>query len=40
MSEVTYDYDSPVDFFMPNAVTFNRKFYLRPRKSDEVTRTN
>lgn len=40
MSEVTYAYDSPVNFFMPNAVTFNRKFYLRPRKSDEVTKSN
>ncbi len=40
MSEVTYSYDSPVDVMMPNAVTFNRKFYLRPRKSDKVAKTN
>ena len=40
VSEVTYDYDSPVNFFMPNAVSFNRKFYLRPRKSDEVAKAN
>ncbi len=40
MSEVTYSYDSPVDLMMPNAVTFSRKFYLRPRKSDKVARTN
>lgn len=40
MSEVTYSYSSPVTFFMPNAVTFTRKFYLRPRKSDKVTRTS
>ena len=40
MSEVSYDYDSPVNFFMANAVTFSRKFYLRPRKSDEVTKSN
>lgn len=39
MSEVQYSYDSPVDFFMPSAVTFNRKFYLRPRKSDKVTKS-
>lgn len=39
MSEVTYEYDSPVNFFMPNAITFSRKFYLRPRKSDKVTKT-
>lgn len=40
MSEVQYAYDSPVDFFMPDAVTFNRKFYLRPRKSEKVTMSN
>ena len=40
MSEVNYSYDSPVDFFMPNGVTFSRKFYLRPRKSDKVTKSN
>lgn len=40
MSEVTYSYDSPVDMMMPNAVTFSRKFYLRPRKSDMVAKTN
>ena len=39
MSEVQYSYDSPVDFFMPSAVTFDRKFYLRPRKSDKVTKS-
>lgn len=39
MSEVTYSYDSPVDMLMPNAVTFSRKFYLRPRKSDKVAKT-
>lgn len=40
MSEVTYSYDSPVDVMMPNAITFSRKFYLRPRKSDMVAKTN
>ena len=40
MSEVTYTYDSPVDVMMPNAITFSRKFYLRPRKSDKVAKTN
>ncbi|MFN3857283.1 MAG: TadE/TadG family type IV pilus assembly protein [Caulobacter sp.] len=38
MSEVSYAYDSPVDFFVPQAVTFSKKFYLRPRKSDEVVK--
>jgi len=40
MSEVSYSYDSPVDYFVPNAVTFTKKFYLRPRKSDEVAKVN
>jgi Flp pilus assembly protein TadG len=40
MSEVSYVYDSPVDFFMPNGVTFSRKFYLRPRKSEKITKTS
>ncbi|HYE47587.1 MAG TPA: TadE/TadG family type IV pilus assembly protein [Caulobacter sp.] len=39
-SEVQYSYDSPVDYFVPNAVTFTKVFYLRPRKSDKVTKTN
>lgn len=39
MSEVSYAYDSPVDYLMPNGVTFTRKFYLRPRKGDSVTKT-
>lgn len=37
MSEVSYAYDSPVNFFIPNAVTFSRKFYLRPRKANKVS---
>ncbi|MDP1630965.1 MAG: pilus assembly protein [Caulobacter sp.] len=40
MSEVNYSYDSPVDFMVPNAVKFTRKFYLRPRKSDSVVKVN
>jgi Flp pilus assembly protein TadG len=40
LSEVTYTYDSPVNMIMTNAVTFTRKFYLRPRKSDKVAKTN
>ncbi|MFZ5668432.1 MAG: TadE/TadG family type IV pilus assembly protein [Pseudomonadota bacterium] len=39
MSEVSYSYDSPVDFMVPEAVTFSRKFYLRPRKTDKVAKT-
>lgn len=40
MSEVTYTYDSPVDKFIPNNIVFTKKFYLRPRKSDQVTKAN
>jgi Flp pilus assembly protein TadG len=40
LSEVEYSYDSPVDYFVPNAVTFSKKFYLRPRKSDNVAKVN
>lgn len=40
LSEVQYRYDSPVDYFVPNAVTFTKKFYLRPRKSDAVAKIN
>jgi Flp pilus assembly protein TadG len=40
MSEVTYTYDSPVDQFIPGTITFTKKFYLRPRKSDQVTKSN
>jgi len=38
MSEVSYAFSSPVNFFIPKPVTFSRKFYLRPRKSDKVLR--
>jgi Flp pilus assembly protein TadG len=40
MSEVTYTYDSPVDQFIPGTITFTKKFYLRPRKSDQVVKSN
>ncbi|MBX3481493.1 MAG: pilus assembly protein [Caulobacter sp.] len=40
ISEASYSYDSPVDFFVPQAVTFNKVFYLRPRKSDTVVKVN
>lgn len=36
MSEVSYSYSSPVNFFIPRAITFKRKFYLRPRKANKV----
>lgn len=36
MSEATYDYTSPVRYFMPNLTTFSSKLYLRPRRVDFV----
>lgn len=39
VAEVTYKYDSPVDYFAPNGIQLDKKYYLRPRKSDKVTKT-
>ena len=39
MAEVSYTYDSPVDYVMPSPVTFTKVYYLRPRRTDTVTRT-
>ncbi len=39
MAEVTYTYDSPVDYILPTPVTFTKVYYLRPRRTDSVTRT-
>jgi Flp pilus assembly protein TadG len=36
MAETTYVHTSPLQHLIPDPVTFNRKFYLRPRKSLEV----
>ncbi|WP_296816838.1 TadE/TadG family type IV pilus assembly protein [Brevundimonas sp.] len=37
MSEVTYDYDSPVDYMMPGLTRFSQTHYLRPRRVDRIT---
>ena len=37
MSEVTYDYDSPVDYMMPGLTRFSQTHYLRPRRVDRFT---
>lgn len=37
MSEVTYDYDSPVDYLMPGLTRFTQTHYLRPRRVDRIT---
>ena len=36
MAEARYTYTSPLQQIMPDPVVFNRRFYLRPRKSPEV----
>ena len=40
MTEVTYDFDSPVDYMLPGITTFSHTYYLRPRVSDVVRLTN
>ena len=37
MAEAKYQYTSILQQVMPNALTFDEKFYLRPRRSDKVT---
>lgn len=36
VAEVTYDYDSPVDVFVPASTRFSRTYYLRPRQVDRI----
>jgi Flp pilus assembly protein TadG len=36
VSEATYDYDSPVDYFMPTITRFSHIYYLRPRTVDKT----
>lgn len=40
MTEVTYDYDSPVDYLMPAITRFSQTYYLRPRTVDKVSYSN
>lgn len=35
-TETTYDYDSPVDYFMPGITRFSHSFYMRPREVEKV----
>lgn len=37
MAEVQYPYDTPLKKIIPRTLNFSEKFYLRPRKSVEVT---
>ncbi|WP_439478690.1 TadE/TadG family type IV pilus assembly protein [Brevundimonas sp.] len=40
VSEATYDYDSPVDYFMPGITRFSHIYYLRPRTVDKIRCSN
>ena len=37
MSESRYQYTSVIRYVLPNALTYTSAFYLRPRRSDQVT---
>jgi Flp pilus assembly protein TadG len=39
MSKASYEYDSVFKFSSPDTLTFRRTFYLKPRLSDQVTRS-
>jgi Flp pilus assembly protein TadG len=39
MSEVTYQYNSPLKYILPNALTFNEVYYLRPRQVSQISCT-
>ena len=39
MSEVKYQYNSPVKYILPNALTFNEVYYLRPRQVSQISCT-
>lgn len=40
VSEATYDYDSPVDYFMAGITRFSHIYYLRPRTVDKTLCSN
>jgi len=40
VSEATYDYDSPVDYFMPGITRFSHIYSLRPRTVDKTLCSN
>ncbi|MBW8858715.1 MAG: pilus assembly protein [Caulobacter sp.] len=39
MSKASYEYDSVFKFIIPQTLTFRRTYYLKPRLSDQVTRS-
>lgn len=40
MAEVEYAYHSAADYVMPEQINFKKTYYLRPRMSDKVLKTN
>ncbi|WP_269714713.1 TadE/TadG family type IV pilus assembly protein [Caulobacter sp. NIBR2454] len=40
MAEVTYNYDSPLGYFLPGGQTFSRTYHLRPRRVAKVERVS
>jgi len=38
MAEVTYTYNSPAPHFFPSPVPMNDRYYLHPRKTEQITR--
>ncbi len=40
VSEATYDYDSPVDYFVPGITRFSHIYYLRPRTVEKTLCSN
>ena len=40
MSEAQFTYDSPVKYLVKSGIAFNEVYYLRPRKSNTVSRVN
>jgi len=39
MSEVRYTFNSPLQYVLPNGLTFNEVYYLRPRQTYQITCT-
>lgn len=37
MTEVEYDFDSPIDFVLPTLTEFTNTYYLRPRRVDRIS---
>ena len=40
VAEVTYHYDSPADYFLPDGITFRHVYFLLPRHVDRIPCTD